>query len=329
MTNPEEEQKRISGLIKKKPFNINPEVRKPMVNPVVGYSLQEFFENTARVVRVPNLSSPLEYFGSDKKEVLCLKAYRHVTAVLLRCPDLMNVPFTIIDGTAWDKAVGSTKYSPDISHINVFWQNDKPIVSVALGMRMIMKTYTLYHLEKENRVYVMFEHDARLTDAEIYNHVRKAIEDSTRNSFLFSEYGGAIAKGLTTVFGVLLEYPVAAATYLNDEIWYADRLVRHHHIVQSEEYLEAKERHIPEEKQQLQGFLTNHGNFITRYRASYLAASNSMILDSAGLNMPLVDSRDRPHREIMQYMGGIIQMGDLGRKDYRIGAYPLFSEDLW
>lgn len=329
MASPDNESKLIEGLVKKVPFSYDPKKRQSMLNPVVGYSLDEFSENTARVVRVPNLSSPLEYYGSDKKEQLCFKAHRHVAAVLLRSPDLMNVPFTIIDGTAWDMAVSSTKYSPDISYINVFWQNDKPIVAVALGMRMIMKTHTLYHLEKIRRIYVMFRFDIHLSMDGIYSHVRKAIEDSTRNSFLFSEYGAAIASGLTSTANVHLEYPVAAATYMNDEIWYANRPARHHHIVQSKEYHDAKEKHVPEGKEELQGFLTNHGNFITRYRASYMAAANSMIIDSAGMNMPLVDSQERQPREIMKHMGGLLQRNDLGRKDYRVGAFPLFSEDLW
>lgn len=129
------------------------------------------------------------------------------------------------------------------------------------------------------------------------------------------------------------EYPIAAATFLGDKVFYGDRPLRHHHVVQSREYHEHKAHH--DEERSVQGFLTNHGNFVHRARAADMALMNRCMLDPISYNTDVqverfpvdIDTLERP--QFVQRFTGILQRRDLGPQGVSQAKLQLFSEDIF
>jgi hypothetical protein len=315
----------VVGLVKKKAFSLLPHTRSTMLNPYIDHSLVEFNENCAVTFRIAGLSAPIELPSLDAPEGLCKKALATVLYVLRKHPELHCLPFTIFDGTTWEKAVATRTFGLDIQFINVFWRNEKPVLGVRLAERKVVKNSKHYHLNNTIAFSIIFEYDPDLSEDQNLLNMRKAVEHPNSGA-AFSEYGECIAAALADTCRPELEYPVAAASYLDDVIWYVDRPGRHHHVVHSKEYMDVKQgRHNDE----VQGFLTNHGNFVTRYRGMLMAVTNGMIIDTPAIEVGLKGCEEKMYRDIERHMGGILREEDRMAAGYRVADVALFSEDLW
>ncbi|HEX9135949.1 MAG TPA: hypothetical protein VF905_03255 [Nitrospirota bacterium] len=317
------------GLVKKKAFSLLPHTRSTMLNPRIEVSLIEFNENTSTVFRVAGLSAPIEIPDMDAPEALCKKALAASVFVLRNHPELHKVPFTIIDGTTWDKVVPTRTFGLDIQFINIFWQGEKPVIAVQLAERKLVKTAgKSFHLNSGIGFPIIFQYDPDRSEDENLLHMRRAV-GRPGSGAAFYEYGQCIVDALVQTCRPELEYPVAAASYLNDVIWYVDRPGRHHHVIHSQEYLAEKKDRSADDANEVQGFLTNHGNFVGRYRGMLLAVRNNMIIDTPPFLVGLKSCEEKMYREIEQHMGGIIREEDRQAGGYRVADVALFSEDMW
>lgn len=336
MSNNRELDGHTFGIVKTMPFQFPAKKRPEFLQPVVQKSLDEFNRNSMHLVRVPRLSSPVEYTAPHVTEMLCRKAFEIAQNVIIHRPQMVNIPFTIIDGTPWGDSVPSKKPGLDIVYINVFWQDCSPVIAVCIGSRRIVKNSKVFRTEEEkNRYSIIFEWVMHETEEESSARMLKAITNST-NYHLLKSFGTCIAKAISKTCDIGTEYPVAAAVYLDDVIWYADRPYRHPHIVHAVEYLKAKNIGKPRDPndptaREVQGFITNHGNFVTRYRAMYQALKYRMILDAEELTLKIGPSsvKQRFENEIETKMGGILKPEDSLKDGYQIAMTGLFTEDVW
>jgi hypothetical protein len=322
------EDEMVVGLVKKKAFANPAHVRSTILNPCVAHSLVEFNENTAIVFRIAGLSKPVEMPSLETPEVLCKKALAAVIYVLRNHPELHQVPFTIIDGTNWADAVATRTFGLDIQFVNVLWQGTKPVVAIQLAERKLVKTGKVYHLNNTVSFPIIFQYDPDLTEAENNQRLHRAA-GLPGNGAAFYEYGQCIIEALFQTCRPELEYPVAAASYLDDVVWYVDRPGRHHHVIHSKEYLDVKRSLKEGNGEEVQGFLTNHGNFVNRYRGMLLAVRNNMIVDTPPFLVGLTCCEEKMYREIERDMGGIIREEDRQAGGYRVADVALFSEDMW
>ena len=318
------------GLVKTTPFLFPANKRSAEFNPSIIRALEEFHFNTPRVFRAEGLSNPIANVTTVSTEDMCRRALATVLKLLEERPAIQahQAALTIVDGTGFPDSV-ATDWGADICYVNVFWNGSKnPVIAVVMGRRKRVRTYTHYHLEdKTHRHAVVFEYDMRSNGYGSIAKMRKEIINST-NFHQLQEYGTVIRKALAETTHENQEYPVAAAVYHNDVVWYMDRPNRHPHIVHSKEFHDAKgESHGADV---VQGFLTNHGNFVTRYRAMYMAMKWRTVASDLPMQAVVTGSAMKEYKPIEKGMGGILQPEDLEiGNGYRIIMTPLFSEDLW
>lgn len=337
MSNSRELDGHTFGIVKSMPFKYPATKRVEFLQPNFQKSLDEFNRNTMHLVRVSRLSSPVEYSAPHVTEMLCRKALQIAQEVIIHRPQMYGFPFTIIDGTTWGDSVPSKKSGWDIVYINVFWQDCSPVIAVCIGSRKIVKNSKVFRVEEneQNRYTIMFPWVMHEPEEAVIANMHRAITNST-NYHLLKNFGTCVAKAISGTCDINVEYPVAAATYLDDVIWYADRPYRHPHIVHAVEYLKAKNIGKPRDQEdpkarEVQGFLTNHGNFITRYRAMYQALKYHLILDAEELTLKIGPSSMKQGQdgEIESKMGGILRPADSLKEGYQIAMTGLFTEDVW
>lgn len=133
------------------------------------------------------------------------------------------------------------------------------------------------------------------------------------------------------------EYPVAAATWIADKVFFVPRPYRHHDVVQSQEYHEYKAKNL--DAMSIQGFITNHRNFVSRKRAMEMAVRCKSFLDPMSLvvsnQMEMayseIEKQNPPDKlaELALRFMGIHQEADTGRDGYVMRDVALFSEDMW
>lgn len=320
-------QEIVRNLVKTKAFSPVPHVRSQvLLSPVITHSLTDFSENTDKVVRIENLCTEQPMMTQKLAHLWLVRyAFEIIRKVLITRRNLRGEAFTVIDGTSWADSVGTRGMVGCILFVNVFWDEGRPIIAVVLGRQKTIKTEKVYRIQEKERTAVIFEYDPMLHDEDMDKRIVEAVE-SNSSAVHFGQFGKAIAKGLTTTARPDNEYPVAAATLYDDVIWYVDRPHRHFHIVHSEEFLQATQKHAPPG---VQGFLTNHGNFVSRYRGMYQAYKNNMLIDSEGVALQMSASEVIKKYDIENKLGGIIQADDNTGFGYRVSMTAVFSEDLW
>jgi hypothetical protein len=172
----------------------------------------------------------------------------------------------------------------------------------------------------------VFELSPNDNEVSLLHKLRNAIFSST-NFNMLRDYGSAIVRAVEATNTIDNEYPIAAANYLDGVVWYVDRPHRHHHILQSQEFQEAVAGRSHDGI--IQGFLTNHGNFVTRYRAMLMALDNRMIVDTPEMAVNLGRHEQKAFHPEEEKMGGILRDQDAGWGGFRVAVVPLFSEDLF
>lgn len=327
------------GLVKSIKFNPFPSPRTLSLGQTIRESLTEFNQNTAYIVRVENMSQPVVGPHYGTKEELCLKAVRIAAKTISSRYELLGVPFTIVDGTPWDKVTAS-QWGLDIVFINVFWDLGQPVIAVMLGKRKRIKCSKVYHMEDNASQFpLIFPIATWWTEEMLTESVKANVEKFNQNQkgrgaiypeeMFYFQHLDVIWSSLKHTVVERVEYPIAAATYLNGVVWYVDRPYRHFHIVHSMEYLEAKEKIEPEKQLMIQGFLTNHGNFVTRRRAMHMAATKGIVINSGGIVLIMTRSDLKKRHDVEAQMGGLLFMSDLTNDGYPVAETPLYSEDLW
>jgi hypothetical protein len=321
----------ISGFVKSIPFAFPANIRIPQPLANVRDAVSHFARNCARIVKATGLSYPAEDTYPNITMDLCIKATGFVSQALAD-PSLIGIPFTIIDCTPWADVKENKRWGRDIVFISVFWRGNIPVVAVMLGDRKYIKGESQYHLEiEQNRQCIIFEFEGYF-EVSALPYIQAAVTRSY-NYLQLADFGGVIHEAVLTTCNSNLEYPVAAATYLNERVYYADRPRRHHHIVQSKEYHEAKDNLPPTDANitypSIQGFLTNHGNFITRYRGMYKAHRGGCVIDTMPILIDITTSEKKHYEVVDRAMGGILRQEDETGTGYLIAVTPLFSEDLW
>jgi hypothetical protein len=132
------------------------------------------------------------------------------------------------------------------------------------------------------------------------------------------------------------EWPVAAATYLNNKLFVVDRPNRHHDIAQSTEYHAHLD--ISGDEECVQGFVTNHGNFVNRYRAAHMAFRFRCFTDPTTYSVKakpiaVLLTEDTETRPMHVYRHrGIVQEDDIivnHPVSFYVCDFALFSEDLF
>jgi hypothetical protein len=317
----------VRNLVKTKAFPAVPHIRgQVLLSPVITHSLTDFSENTDKVVRVSNLCAEQPMMTQKLAHLFLVRyAFEIIRRILITRRNLRGEAFTIIDGTTWADSMDSRGMVGCILFANVYWDEGMPIIAVVLGRQKTLKTDKVYRIQEKERTAVIFEYDPMLLDEEMDKRLIEAVETSSSGA-QFGKFGKVIAKGLTTTARADNEYPVAAATLYDDVIWYVDRPYRHFHISHSEEFLQALLKHAPPA---IQGFLTNHGNFVSRYRGMYQAYKNNMLIDSEGVALQMSASEVIKRYDIEGKLGGIIQADDNTGFGYRVSMTAVFSEDLW
>uniref|UniRef100_A0AAU7PF42 Uncharacterized protein n=1 Tax=Burkholderia phage vB_BgluM-SURPRISE13 TaxID=3159457 RepID=A0AAU7PF42_9VIRU len=298
------------------------------LGPKINELIYRFYTSGRRVYRLPGLSSPITDMNPQTTELLCRRSIIYVKQFLLENPQKRGMSFTLLDGTPWSDIVPNELFGMDVIAISVFWNGDIPIIACILGPRKMIKTPSTWAssvIDASLNV-VVFECNPDEDDFETVRKMRNAIFSST-NFQLLKNYGTAIVRAVEETIDQENEYPIAAANYLDDVVWYVERPHRHHHILQSKEFQDA----IAGRSHDLivQGFLTNHGNFVTRYRAMLMAIDNRMIVDTPEMSVGIAANGDKMFQPIEARMGGIIRQNDETGKGFRVCVVPLFSEDLF
>lgn len=294
----------------------------PKVNELVG----RFVTSCKYVYRAGGLSRPLFDLNPQTTEALCHRALAYVNQFMGEHPTLEGRDFVIMDGTAWDAVVPSDLFGYDVIYIAVFWRSKTPVVAIVTGPRKWLKTTTMASLVVEASLQVtIINYDPLDSHAATTQKLRNSIFGSTNFNQL-KNFGTPIVRAVEDTIDQGNEYPIAAANWLDGVIWYVERPHRHHHILQSVEYQEASKGNHDRE---VQGFLTNHGNFVTRYRAMLMAVENKMIVDTPEMQVMLTRSSSKMFHPMETQMGGIIRERDKEEKGFLISVTPLFSEDLF
>lgn len=309
------------GLVRQVPYKTDP-LRKTIniENPHLS-----FHKNTSRVVRFDKLADSILTASTRINErFLTMTVFDRVCDAVKKGTIKKGIDCTIMDGTSWVDAVATDKPKFGILYANVHWEDDQILMVVMLGYQRTYKTGKLFRIQDgaATPVFVRFKPDessvlvsARVTD---YLNRRQYDPVSYQDSSL-------VMYSLAGCCNPMMEYPVAAAALLDGVVWFAERPYRHHHIVHSPEYLTAKKmipKRLKPEEREVQGFLTNHGNFVHRKRAMHMAASQAMLVSSEGCIVSQGRMRNFEH-------GGIIQEADAHRDGMLVVNIDLFSEDIW
>lgn len=311
----------LPGLVKRLRYNPNP-IKEgfPYENP----SLQ-FTENAPCLFRVDRFSAPTEAAYAVGELILAKRCYASVLQILKENPGRRLVDFTVIDGTTWYDAVEHNQAVCPIA-ANVMWDGKVALMTVLLGYQNTVKTSKLFHMRTGYTWPIYFRFQLGEDDEEVHRRITYYINNRNQIPLTYAD-SFLMATALSRCFNPMAEYPVAAATKLDDFVWYVDRPYRHHHVIHSPEYLQARKEVLarPEaklERFEVQGFLTNHGNFVSRKRAMYMAVKHRTTIDSEGAQVKNGFTTKDPYT-------GIIQEEDMSDYGVRICMTDLFSEDLW
>lgn len=337
MSNNNSKVELIDGLVKKANFQYPAvtaghwAVNRPGVNglgPKMHELVGRFISATRHVYRLAGLSEPVYDLTPRTTEDLCCRALLFLEQFMQENPRKKGMDFVLMDGSPWNSVNGSSIFGYDVIYVCVFWKAEEPVVAIVTGPRKWVKTTTLYSKVVDSSLNVTFLHYVPKESYEsIVRKLRASIYNST-NFYQLSHFGTAIVRAVEDTISQDNEYPIAAANYLDGVIWYVDRPYRHHHIFHSKEYQEvAKVR--TEGQREVQGFLTNHGNFVTRYRAMLMAVENAMIVDTPAMAVGITASSYKTYHPVEKHMGGILRERDVDEEGYRICVTPLFSEDLF
>ena len=309
------------GLVRQIPYKTKP-LRKSLSidNPHLS-----FHKNTSRVVRFDKLAdSILTTSNRINERYLTLMVVGKIRDAIKKGTMTKGVDCTIVDGTSWYDAKATDKPKFGIRYANVHWEDDHILLVVMLGYQQTHKTSKLFYMPDGAATPVIVRFKLSETTVEVSNRVTDYLNRRNYDPVSYQD-SSLVMYALAGCFNPMVEYPVAAATLLDGTVWFADRPYRHHHVIHSPEYLSAKklipQRYKPEERE-VQGFLTNHGNFVHRKRAMYMAARCGMVLNSDGCVIAQARMKNTLH-------GGVIQEYDIHYDGMMIVTIDLFSEDLW
>lgn len=327
-----EKEEGIRGLVKSMPFHFPPQETLPLYGLTLQQMLEDYTMNAPIVFPIAKLSNPIDPTEKDVYRRLSIRAIEAVKTHVYTNRQLIGVDFVLIDGTAWADIPDKPKWGKDIISVVVTWKTGYggyyAVVGVTVGTRRFMKGHARYHQEathaKWNALFI-FDIDSPIrTEQTVEEHLMKKNDHA-----LFLEGGPLLLESVNKTKDIQVEYPVAAANYLEGEVWYVPRPCRHHHVIHSVEFQEARDKH-GRDKKVIGGFLTNHGNFMTRYRAMYKALCVRAVAKYIdGQKVTLTTSTNREFATVERGMGGILLPEDLTGTGYRISNTPLFSEDLW
>lgn len=329
-------EKLLSGLVKKTNFHFpakyaghwgaNPQGTVGL-GPKVHELVYRFAKTCKYVYRLGGLTQPIYEMNPQTTEALCMRALMVVEQFIQQNPEKKGRDITLMDGTPWTDITNSEVFGYDIIYICLFWKLDKPIVAILTAPRKWQKTAGTMcsHVVEETMQTTIVEYDENDEDVTRLYKVRNAIFSQT-NFKLLRDFGTPIVRAVEATTDHENEYPIAAANCVDGVVWYVDRPHRHHHILQSKEYWEI---HQGRQENEVQGFLTNHGNFVTRYRAMLMAVDNKMIVDTPQMSVMLTGYKAKRFHEIDDQAGGILRDRDHARLGYLVSVTPLFSEDLF
>lgn len=309
------------GLVKKTSYKTNPLHKSVDIeNPHLS-----FHKNTSRVFRIDKLADSILTSGNRINErYLTMSVVDHICKALTAGRLNKGLDCTIIDGTAWGDAVATKEAKFSVLYANVFWQDNEIMLVVMLGYQRTYKTTKLFRMQESNAtpVFVRFrpDEDSSVISARITDYLNRRSYDPVSY-----QDSSTIMYALAGCFNPMIEYPVAAASLLDGFVWFVDRPYRHHHVIHSPEYIAAKKL-VPirrtAEEWEVQGFLTNHRNFVHRKRAMHMAVKQQMPVDSEGCHVQFGRMKNPLH-------GGIIQAEDIHQYGMLVSAIDLFSEDIW
>lgn len=329
-------EKLLSGLVKKTNFRYpaqfsghwgaNPSGAIGL-GPKINDLLYRFVKGCKHVYRLGGLTQPVYEVSPQTTESLCMRAILVAEQFMRQNPEKKGRDFVLMDGTPWSDVVNSELYGYDILYICVFWKQDKPVIAIITGPRKWQKTEGTMcsHIVEQSMQFTIIQYDEDEEDIAQLYRLRNAIFSQT-NFRLLKDFGTAIIQAVEATIDRENEYPVAAANWVDGVVWYVDRPHRHHHILQSREYQEA---YAGQQRNEVQGFLTNHGNFVTRYRAMLMAVDNKMIVDTPTMSVMLTRCESKLFHQEDPKMGGIWRERDMDERGYLISVTPLFSEDLF
>lgn len=297
------------------------------MGPKINELIYRFATNAKHVYRCEGLSRPIYEINPQVTEQLCMRALAYVNQFMGENPKKQGRDLVLMDGTAWANVTPSETFGFDVMWICVFWKMDIPTVAIVTGPRKWMKAQTQWSLTVESSFQVtILKYDPRESEYDVTQKLRNAIFSST-NFRQLKDYGTPIVQAVEATIDQQNEYPIAAANYLDGVVWYVDRPHRHHHILQSKEFQDAMVGRNHDNV--IQGFLTNHGNFVTRYRAMLMAIDNKMIVDTPEMSVQLTRHEQKAFRHEEAQMGGVLRETDAGWGGFRVAVCPLFSEDLF
>lgn len=318
----------IQGVVQRMPFSRPP--RKAMVPDMASFKekLEYYVRNCPYVFRIEGLSSPV---GLQSNSVvarmmiyqeLVRKAIIFANQFLKEKPELEGKHLTLIQGTTYDASQDSKEYCWDILSVSIIWRYSGPNYLIRIGKQCFRHTVATWaNLEPGSDFVVAIKYSEFYDDETLKREITEALANSGLNINQEMAHGQVLDKAIEDITRLNVEYPVAAASLINDEIWWVDRPYRHHHIYNSVEYIKPKSH--------VDGFLTNHGNFVTRYRAMWMAAISNQVIESATTLLKTQAAQDKAYDPVYEHASGLRQEIDGPGLLYRIGATPLFSEDLF
>lgn len=314
------------GLVKRIPFKM------PSVRAIQDEDVDLHFHlNTDKLIRVQGLSEPQIAPPYGHWDFHAERAVDAIYTVLRANPVLIGQSFSIGDGTNWVDGKPTGSSGSDILYINVHWSGKKALVILCLGWSQTFKTGKLMRIwDPENQLKVAYEFDLHLLFPDIMKIVKLAIRAAAEKKGRGDLHAVASVAAYEETMEPRHEYPIAAATYLDDVVWYADRPYRHHHVIHSHEFLTFKDARGNTMRPE-QGFLTNHGNFINRKRAMLLVMqSTKHCMLVAPEQVAVALAYLHPFSQVMdRRFFGLPHLLDDPVYGLAMGGTDLFSEDIW
>lgn len=329
MSNSQKDE-RISGIVKIKDFKKPSPAEIPQFSSLKESS--EFFhEHTPYIYRGEGLSGPINVEGGffDRLTDQCVRITNYIRALINVHRALVGRHFTVIDGTMYDKIPETERLGRDVIFTNVHWRGSIMYLVFMIGERRWHKEPTLWFEENRTaRHCVAMRIDSIRRDPELRFMVHRALLNHQSNEMQMSYYGLMVQGAIDRLMQprAECEFPIAAAVYCKGRVAWADRPYRHHHVVQSAEFHDLK---ALTKDTAIQGFLTNHGNFVTRRRALYQVHQRGVVLMAGELGVTLERMADSSKDPREGDMGGILDLEDYHPRGYVVTQCGLFSEDLW
>lgn len=266
-----------------------------------------------------------------------------------------NTEVTLVDGTVWEDVVEHTTPVSVIAAINVFRRGDTYHVIVSVEERKVFKGQMHYQVGNEDtrRIYY-FNYDEKLDMNSVAVMLADVVETGSRPTF-FNPWR-FLDEAVARCRDPRQEYIVGAAQMVGNAVWSVPRPARHHHVICSKEYQEYLEyvkltTDELQSKTQVPGFITNHGNFVPRRRAMFLAVIGGQFYGkdlyviantewTAGMKASVpnpVENGCTYYLQSIPFIPDATEMKMTGLKtfnDVKFGAVTqctthLFSEDLW